>query len=85
MEKPKSKRGFASMDPEKQREIARRGGRAAHAQGKAHQFTSDEARAAGMKGGVRAHELGKAHQFTTEEARAAGKKGGARPKILAEG
>jgi len=46
-------RGFASMDREKQREIARKGGRAAHEQGKAHEFTSDEARAAGRKGGER--------------------------------
>jgi general stress protein YciG len=44
-------RGFASMSPEKQREIARKGGRAAHEKGKAHEFTSDEARSAGRKGG----------------------------------
>ena len=44
-------RGFASMDPEKQREIARKGGRAAHEKGTAHEFTSEEARAAGKKGG----------------------------------
>lgn len=48
---PKKKRGFASMDPSKQREIARRGGVAAHAKGTAHEFTPDEARAAGRKGG----------------------------------
>lgn len=46
-----SKRGFASMDPSKQREIASKGGRAAHAKGTAHEFTSDEARVAGRKGG----------------------------------
>ena len=46
-----SKRGFASMDPSKQREIASKGGRAAHAKGTAHEFTSDEARLAGRKGG----------------------------------
>jgi len=40
------------MDREKQREIARRGGRAAHQKGTAHEFTADEARAAGRKGGV---------------------------------
>jgi general stress protein YciG len=45
------KRGFAALDPEKQREIARLGGRAAHAQGSAHEFTSEEAREAGRKGG----------------------------------
>jgi general stress protein YciG len=44
-------RGFAAMDPDKQREIARKGGRAAHEQGVAHEFTSEEARAAGRKGG----------------------------------
>lgn len=47
----KSKRGFASMDDEKQREIASEGGRAAHAKGTAHEFTPDEAREAGRKGG----------------------------------
>lgn len=47
----KSARGFASMDPEKQREIASKGGKAAHLQGRAHEFTSDEAREAGRKGG----------------------------------
>src|SRR5437879_9363022 len=46
-----SKRGFESMDPAKQREIASKGGRAAHAKGTAHEFTSDEARLAGRKGG----------------------------------
>src|SRR5258705_9834972 len=46
-----SKRGFASMDPSKQREIASKGGRAAHAKGTAHEFTADEAREAGRKGG----------------------------------
>ena len=46
-------RGFASMDIHKQREIARKGGRAAHEKGTAHEFTSDEARAAGRKGGER--------------------------------
>src|SRR5438105_15531117 len=46
-------RGFASMDPQKQKDIARKGGRAAHEKGTAHEFTSDEARAAGRKGGER--------------------------------
>lgn len=44
-------RGFASMDDEKQRAIAAEGGRAAHAQGTAHEFDSEEAREAGRKGG----------------------------------
>ena len=47
----KQRRGFAAMEPEKQREIARKGGRAAHEQGVAHQWTSEEARDAGKKGG----------------------------------
>ena len=47
----KSKRGFASMDPEKQREIASKGGQAAHEKGTAHEFTPEEAREAGRKGG----------------------------------
>ena len=42
-----SNRGFASMDPQRQREIASAGGRAAHASGNAHEFTSEEAREAG--------------------------------------
>ena len=46
-----SRRGFAAMDPEKQRQIARQGGKAAHQQGVAHQWTTEEARAAGRKGG----------------------------------
>ena len=46
-----STRGFASMDPERQRQIAREGGRAAHMKGTAHEFTSEEARNAGRKGG----------------------------------
>lgn len=44
-------RGFAAMPPEKRSELSRRGGRAAHAAGTAHKFTSEEARLAGSKGG----------------------------------
>jgi general stress protein YciG len=50
-DRQKSNRGFASMDTGKQREIASKGGKAAHAQGRAHEFTPDEARVAGRKGG----------------------------------
>jgi general stress protein YciG len=50
-DRPRSNRGFASMDLSKQREIASKGGKAAHAQGRAHEFTADEARDAGRKGG----------------------------------
>jgi general stress protein YciG len=46
-------RGFAAMDPQRQREIASLGGRAAHQSGHAHEFTSEEARAAGRKRHVR--------------------------------
>jgi uncharacterized protein len=49
--KGSSNRGFASMDPQRQREIASEGGRAAHEKGTAHEFTSEEAREAGRKGG----------------------------------
>src|SRR5437762_3068236 len=48
----KSTRGFAAMDPQRQRDIASEGGRAAHEQGKAHKFTPEEAREAGRKGGM---------------------------------
>jgi general stress protein YciG len=47
----KERRGFASMSPERQREIASKGGRAAHEKGTAHEWTADEARNAGRKGG----------------------------------
>ncbi|MBC7792513.1 MAG: hypothetical protein H7Z43_02300 [Clostridia bacterium] len=53
MQTSRKNRGFATMNSERQREIARKGGRAAHVKGTAHQFTSDEARAAGRKGGER--------------------------------
>ena len=46
-----SNRGFAAMSPERQRQIASEGGRAAHRQGVAHEWNSDEARKAGRKGG----------------------------------
>jgi hypothetical protein len=64
----KNERGFASMDDEKQREIASKGGEAAHEKGTAHEFTSEEARRAGKKGGEKVkeergpefyHEIGK--------------------------
>ena len=72
----KSIRGFAAMDQVKQRAIASKGGKAAHAKGTAHEFTPEEARAAGRKGGQAAHARGTAHEFTPEEAREAGRKGG---------
>ena len=51
----KEDRGFASMDRNKQREIASKGGKAAHQKGTAHEWTSDEAREAGRKGGMASH------------------------------
>jgi general stress protein YciG len=48
----KEDRGFASMDRNKQREIASKGGKAAHQKGSAHEWTSEEAREAGRKGGI---------------------------------
>ena len=51
----KSRRGFASMDPAKQREIASKGGRAAHEKGTAHEWTGEEAKEAGRKGGAASH------------------------------
>ena len=51
----KEDRGFASMDRSKQREIASKGGRAAHDKGSAHEWTSEEAREAGRKGGMASH------------------------------
>ena len=63
-----SNRGFASMDPQRQREIASQGGRAAHEKGTAHEFSSEEAREAGRKGG----------QARSQTSRAAGKSSGSR-------
>ena len=62
-------RGFASMDGEAQRRIAREGGRAAHAKGTAHEFTPEEARQAGRKGG-------EAVSQNREHMAAIGRKGG---------
>ena len=51
----KEDRGFASMDRGKQKEIASKGGKAAHQKGTAHEWTSEEARQAGRKGGMASH------------------------------
>jgi general stress protein YciG len=53
--KPRRPRGFAAMDRKRVSEIASKGGKAAHAAGTAHQFSTEEARAAGRKGGVAPH------------------------------
>jgi uncharacterized protein len=54
-DKPRSRRGFAGMDKAEVQELASRGGKAAHKLGTAHEFTSEEARAAGRKGGLASH------------------------------
>jgi general stress protein YciG len=51
----RGKRGFAAIDPARQREIARQGGQAAHKLGTAHEWSGVEAREAGRKGGLAAH------------------------------
>lgn len=53
----KERRGFASMDPEVQREISSKGGKAAHKSGDAHEWTREEARIAGKKGGLKRQQL----------------------------
>ena len=60
-----SKRGFASMDGDKQRLIASKGGKAAHAKGTAHEWSSEEARAAGRKGGESRGTRGRADVVAT--------------------
>ena len=62
-----SRRGFASMDPQKQRSIASEGGRAAHRQGVAHEWNSDEAREAGRKGGQNSHGGGRSRGSMRKE------------------
>jgi general stress protein YciG len=59
----KEDRGFASMDRIKQREIASKGGKAAHQKGTAHEWTSEEAREAGRKGGMASHQRRKQSQM----------------------
>jgi general stress protein YciG len=55
-------RGFASMNRDKQREIASKGGKAAHEKGRAHEWTKEEAREAGRKGGVASQRVKREHQ-----------------------
>ena len=62
----KQDRGFASMDRNRQREIASQGGRAAHKMGTAHEWTREEAREAGRKGGIASHLLATAAKATTD-------------------
>lgn len=65
------------ITPDRQRAISSLGGKAAHAKGTAHEFTSEEAAEAGRKGGRAAWALNRAHKFTSETASAAGRRGAA--------
>ena len=77
-----SNRGFAAMDPEKQKEIASEGGRAAHRQGVAHEWSSDEARAAGRKGGQM---VSRNREHMSEIGRRGGQSSGSRRSQKTEG
>jgi uncharacterized protein len=69
-ERDTTNRGFARMSADKQREIASKGGRAAHQKGTAHKFTSEEARMAGRKGGQRSrsgHQSPSSHEQPRQE------------------
>ena len=68
----KEDRGFASMDRAKQREIASKGGKAAHQKGTAHEWTSEEARDAGRKGGIASHQRRREQSGGSDEGRSAG-------------
>lgn len=61
-------RGFASMSPARQRKIASQGGKVAHQQGVAHEWTKDEAREAGRKGGIASHRNRRARRAATIDA-----------------
>ncbi|GKT14317.1 hypothetical protein AVHY2522_04115 [Acidovorax sp. SUPP2522] len=76
-----SNRGFAAMDAAKQREISSKGGQAAHQKGTAHQFTSEEARAAGAKShSSRSSGAAKAGEAASSEGGASGSAPKAKPK-----
>ena len=72
----KEDRGFASMDRNKQREIASKGGKAAHQKGTAHEWTSEEAREAGRKGGMASHRRKQQQQQSDGASSSEGNAGG---------
>lgn len=74
--KPKSARGFASMDPEKQREIARMGGRAVQAEQRSFARNKDLAREAGRRGGLATPASKRTFSYDPEHAAKAGREGG---------
>lgn len=78
----KEDRGFASMDRAKQREIASKGGKAAHQKGTAHEWTSEEAREAGRKGGMASH---RRRREQSGEGQAMGVGGGDTPSVTERG
>lgn len=80
MEGKSRSRGFASMAEHKQREIARKGGRAAHEKGRAHEFSSEEARQAGRKGGEK---VSANRQHMAEIGRRGGKSSASRRRTVA--
>ena len=82
----KEDRGFASMDRAKQREIASKGGKAAHQKGTAHEWTSEEARDAGRKGGIASHRR-RREQMATQGGGSAATDvtGGSTPNVMNEG
>jgi hypothetical protein len=67
----KKLRGFAAMDPERRRAMGRKGGKMAHENGTAHEFTSEEA----VEAVKELHKAGKVKLWTSESARRAGIKG----------
>jgi uncharacterized protein len=73
----KEDRGFASMDRAKQREIASKGGKAAHQKGTAHEWTSEEARDAGRKGGIASHQRRREQTGGSSSEQAVAMEGGA--------
>jgi uncharacterized protein len=82
-QKPKSKRGFAAMDPEKQREIARKGGKSVPDEKRAFSKSADLASAAGRKGGKGVAPENRSFSRDPALASSAGAKGGAASKTVA--
>ena len=85
----KEDRGFASMDRSKQREIASKGGKAAHQKGTAHEWTSEEAREAGRKGGMASHRRKQEQQgggsSSENDGGASGGQGGGGEQLMGHG
>lgn len=72
-----SNKGFAALSPEKRKELASRGGKAVHKQGVGHEFTKEEAKAAGRKGGSKTKQL-----YGPDHYARMGKKGGKAPRQM---